>query len=380
MSEFFIRNSNSTLPQKWDSALVVPVTQSLLDDFFDSNGCKVSADHLGHKYKVIEKRTLPLPIMERVQRAVLGIFAVVFSVGLALISPSVRHLFTKQRTSIHIAELFAPDAPPPEEPKKIPEKEQPPEQPKADSPTKDDSPFYFELPPIKERSWVGDEHIQKYIMYLETQYPKLFVPPIVYTRNIEERATLKQRIIHDSCPEKVSGDTSTAKAKEKTLFPYGFNGSSGHWSLVLVDKEKRTVEHYDSLCAHALKKTLEDIAQTLSQKDPGETPYRFISATKKAVQSDGYQCGVWTVWFLEQRLENPDFDASSIDVNKMKTDILAFRNKVRDKINELSKVNNFHLVIAKDLPPGAISQRSPKKNAQPGDSTEQPLILEPETT
>ena len=116
---------------------------------------------------------------------------------------------------------------------------------------------------------------------------------------------------------------------------YPFKVNDNHWTLLYIDKEKRTVEYYDSLFQYGnyseIVATLQELTENISKKDPIKKPFQFIPKILKKLQNNGYDCGVFVVYFLEERAKNPEIDFNQRSVNEMEEIIFNYRRKL---INE----------------------------------------------
>lgn len=111
----------------------------------------------------------------------------------------------------------------------------------------------------------------------------------------------------------------------------------GHWGIVYIDRNLRTVEFYNSKYPYneepQIVEHLQRIAQQLSSADPGR-PYVFQQKLQKRLQPDTYQCGPWVCYFLENRLVNPAVDFNLLDTTEAQLMIADFRNRVLSKFIE----------------------------------------------
>jgi hypothetical protein len=73
------------------------------DRLVDGKGNKVDAQYHGRLYQIVEKRERQFSHLERLKRGLLGITAVVCSLGLALISQDVRELFSRRKETLRFA-------------------------------------------------------------------------------------------------------------------------------------------------------------------------------------------------------------------------------------------------------------------------------------
>ncbi len=95
---------------------------------------------------------------------------------------------------------------------------------------------------------------------------------------------------------------------EARYIPFYLNVNGNHWVAVLIDRELRTVEFFDSVNGYNTwwtKIRLRLLARDLSAQSPDEQPFTFVSKMNHAVQFNGYDCGVWTSKFLDERMKDP---------------------------------------------------------------------------
>lgn len=175
-------------------------------------------------------------------------------------------------------------------------------------------------------SWLTQTHLYRYISHLAKSYLQLsdFYPgsPVF----VIHRSERYQQSIDKTLLSQLADNAQKPVSEQKTVFAYPLHLSENHWGLVLVDTKKRTLEYYDSkgtysdsyydekgtLLEHskdheAIKKHFQKIAQSMSAQELG-APYRFMCKTNTCLQPDSYECGPWVLYFIEQRLKNPDID------------------------------------------------------------------------
>jgi hypothetical protein len=87
---------------------------------------------------------------------------------------------------------------------------------------------------------------------------------------------------------------------------------AGHFLTVYIDSKKRTVEYYDSMGSYLNKTNIGDQLKELAN----DLGYKYDNKTEDTVssklQEDSYACGSWTCFFLEKRLNDPDFKPNNI--------------------------------------------------------------------
>lgn len=185
-------------------------------------------------------------------------------------------------------------------------------------------PIISSPPTVKDTAWLDSLQLHYYSEFLQKTYPihlpknsKFFtISPIVRSLWTDvQKMTSKQR-----------------QKNIKEYMPFFLHLANNHWALVFIDRKLRTVEYYDSLLNYGnheeIKTELQRIAGELTQQDPGSSPYQFQCKLRKKVQQDGYQCGVWLLYFLENRLKNPQVDFNTLDVNSSQAMIAEFRRHI----------------------------------------------------
>jgi hypothetical protein len=82
---------------------------------------------------------------------------------------------------------------------------------------------------------------------------------------------------------------------------------NGHYTLVFIDRLQRQIEFYDSIPESGttehradVQQALENIRDWLEQHD--QQRYRIVRPISIRIQPDSYQCGIWDLFILEQRL------------------------------------------------------------------------------
>lgn len=188
------------------------------------------------------------------------------------------------------------------------------------------------------KKWISNIQLFHYFTCLKANYPELFLhhPKRVYVckanaskneKQIEEAILTDGHFVTEECLH-----PPWANCKEQNILAYPLNVSGNHWTLVVIDRKKRTLEYYDSKKNYGnyseIVNRLEHFAQFLSAKDPEKSPYTFISKINKTLQLDSYQCGIWVAYFLEARCKNPEVDFNLLDVAEAQEMIAAYREKM----------------------------------------------------
>lgn len=118
---------------------------------------------------------------------------------------------------------------------------------------------------------------------------------------------------------------------EKNVIFIPLHVTKNHWTLIYVNRTKRSVEYYDSKDCYGnyveITRELQEFANGYGD-DPDHPPYTFESKIKKKLQPDSYQCGVWVLYFIEKLAEDPDVDFNELDIDRAQKMIANFRKHV----------------------------------------------------
>ncbi|CCB88971.1 deubiquitinase and deneddylase ChlaDub2 [Simkania negevensis] len=196
---------------------------------------------------------------------------------------------------------------------------------------------------IDERNWLNNQHLGLYSLFLQEKYgPEVFFPFGGWTYVFPG---LTDRFFKEDSYHILDVRAKRIKSfldYKSITYPLFIGGN--HWGLLFIDREKRTVEYYDSKINYGNYEEglqgIKDVAAKFTKYDPGEKPYTYLEKIKKKLQPDGYQCGPWALYFLEHRLENPEVDFNQLDLNEAQNMIAKYRFAVRDKLLELQKNGN----------------------------------------
>ncbi len=165
---------------------------------------------------------------------------------------------------------------------------------------------------------LSNMHLGEYIQYLGRKNPKLFVPEgtdafrMCSLKEMSEAGKINDLILSRL---KAYDDTNTDPIK-KTIFAFPIRVSESHWTLLIIDREKRLIEYYDSyfpgwndgntINDASVRKHFSDFSKQLSAQEKDKQPYVFDNKIKEKLQTNTYDCGPWVLNFLEKRLENPN--------------------------------------------------------------------------
>jgi len=168
--------------------------------------------------------------------------------------------------------------------------------------------------------------IQDYFIYLSTLHP-------IQVANAPRRADLNY------VEEQLNNSDLTLSQ------PFFLNISDIHWTLLYIDHLRGNLEYYDSLKdfgEHSkIMDRLKEIAQQLTSRT-GKA-YQVLNKTTEKIQTDGYQCGVWVTYFLEKRLEDPNFDFNTLSeqppalIKDQRKKVFDQLQVIEDKLTEVNK-------------------------------------------
>lgn len=187
---------------------------------------------------------------------------------------------------------------------------------------------------IRGKKWLDNLHINAFICEVMDEYPKLFRSTTYFVAFNFDVDNGKEHFF-DKVIKRFN--ESDAKDLKENIFAYPLLVSDDHYTLVIVDQGKKTVEYYDSKSNYGnhehVVSCLSELAGKLSESDKNSNkPYTFVKKITTSLQPDSYQCGVWACYFLEQRLKKPDFDFNQLNVAKVQKQIASFRLYVMDKL------------------------------------------------
>lgn len=172
---------------------------------------------------------------------------------------------------------------------------------------------------------VSDFQIANYMMYLSTKHYNFGYFHLSVTPNNLEKKFFDSNLF--DLPENRSFESSDLAICIKL---------EDHWTLVYVDRERHTIEYYDSLFHYPGYKevmlALTAIKKKLSKNGP---PFSIIPKINTPLQSLlELDCGLYVAYFLENRLENPDINFDDPSKINMKT----YRQHFQNTLNALDKV------------------------------------------
>lgn len=177
---------------------------------------------------------------------------------------------------------------------------------------------------ISGNTRVWDYQIAEYMMYLSTKhynfgYFHLSITPDNLEKDFFDSTSF-------NLPENRSFENSDLAICIKL---------EDHWTLVYVDRERHTIEYYDSLFQYAGYKkiiiALTAIGEKLSENGPA---FSIIPKINEPLQSRfSLDCGLYVAYFLEERLKNPDVNFNALSNIDMK----AYRQHFQDALVTMNK-------------------------------------------
>lgn len=357
MSSFRIVN-NAQEPKSFTLFTDKPAFKSK-NRIVDLNGNAVSAEYNGSRYTIIAKRERHLSLNEKVKRVCLAILATIFSLGFALISKSIRELFTVTKESIRFGIATQ----------------------KTNRILKNDGNKFLVPNPsqtihsqqipnhidIRGTIWLNQRHLYSYIDLLHKKYPNLYSPVLAslklnffhskymnmastgtYSYNEHAQTFTTVFLPCRSMLEDIQAAIKSDKSKKIDYLAYPLHVTGNHWALVFIDRRKRTVEYYDSMMTYGnhneIITALQQLATNISTDNPKQ-PYQLIQKINKRLQPPGsLQCGPWMLYFLENRVHNPDVDFNQLDIKQAQPMIAKYRLCVQKDLLERSCLRDVEVI------------------------------------
>lgn len=171
----------------------------------------------------------------------------------------------------------------------------------------------------RETEWLWSNQISSYYTDLQKQYPDILERHYaIYTTPQALRNFVSMHI-----------EDPIETGRRKSI-PILMIVSGNHWVLVYIDHQRKTVEYFDSKSTYGnqalVQNSLQETANYLNASVGGS--YQVIRKVNRSLQPDGYQCGVWAMYFLKQRVENPSLNFDTLDHAQMQSVIRKFREDV----------------------------------------------------
>ncbi len=167
----------------------------------------------------------------------------------------------------------------------------------------------------------------------EMKYLKQTILDIAQKRqNSTEYCTLEDCDCKDSCLNRLEDIYGTKEIQNYTSAALPMNITNSHWVLVFADFQKKTIEYYDSLLNYGPHKKIASEFTELAN----QIGFDFICKMTTKIQQDSYQCGPWTLYFLEERLKNPQVDFNKLEIKEAQKMIANYRNHIFETNNSQS--------------------------------------------
>ncbi len=182
-----------------------------------------------------------------------------------------------------------------------------------------------------ERIWLDNWFLSQYANYLREEGCNLKCLPCVFGQRCK-------RTGKDYMRKDILEVLKSLSSTEVLAIPLLISGN--HYVLLFIDPIIRTVEYYDSkknYGPHAeIVAYLEDFTRQLTDND-SDKPYKFICKIDKELQLDCYQCAPWTLYFLEERLKDPNVDFNQLQIKESQKMIADYRAVIMSRVKDWSR-------------------------------------------
>lgn len=183
---------------------------------------------------------------------------------------------------------------------------------------------------IRGAKWLNNRHLFEYWRHLSKTHPQLVISTFHTTTK-----TMLPQIERDFLKLKkenflaYTSPTTAATTAIKTILAYPVHVMGNHWTLLYIDIKNRTISYFDSKKTYGnyekIMATITALASKLSHLEPSKDPFVVKAKITTSLQPDGYQCGPWTLFFLENLLKNPNVDFNSLNVDAAQAMIAKYR-------------------------------------------------------
>ncbi len=132
--------------------------------------------------------------------------------------------------------------------------------------------------------------------------------------------------------EEVVGSLPLDITEGPRIYGHALSVNDNHQTGFIIDMDHHTVEYFNSFGGdRTVEKDLKALAQALGKKYGVAFQYHHRTA-KVGLQSNGYDCGIWTPKLIEERVKQGiDFDPATLK----KFDIASYRDEVYAKVHRL---------------------------------------------
>jgi|GEM_PF-5528310 len=338
------------------------VKEYRIGEFYDENKERiVQSDHQGRKYRLI-KYTRETPALHKIGYLLLAIF----TLGLCLKAKPIRNALIKgietKRFGISVQPFLELPSVPNQSLESSPYLDLAPktfvdkifasdlytqaEKDKLISVA--ESVYDDQGKPISPTSWAWSTTTKDYLDALANKHPQFRTLPIVEEQIVDKE--FDQAKI-DTVLEVLPKDL-TNLSHRPSIFGHAIQVSGNHRTAFIIDLEHGRVEYYNSFGSDSsLRKALTQVAECLTRKYGKNFSYHHKTAGTN-LQTEGYNCGIWTCKFIKERIEKGvDYIPKSVEKTEMAEYRTSVFNKVfkykfygqigRDRLNEHLK--NEHL-------------------------------------
>ena len=197
-----------------------------------------------------------------------------------------------------------------------------------------------------EHGWLEAQTIYLYMQFLVSpHYPQNTLPQT--SCPLGHGMAKKARIL--CCPisslmkniQMLNQETLNYK---KVNCPFVIHVTGNHWTLVYINRSKRTIEYYDSKINYGgseypkIVNELTRIAAVLTEEEPGVKPFKLELKITTVLQPDSFQCGIWVLYFLDKIFNNPNLDFNNlIEPEKI---IAKYRIEVINRISQMLDIED----------------------------------------
>lgn len=189
-------------------------------------------------------------------------------------------------------------------------------------------------------SWFRSQDINPYLNHLNQSHPNVF-----FLMRGQEIEPFKQTVLdiaqkrqgsteycalegcdcfNSPCLNCLEDKYGTKNIEKYHTVAFPMNIKNSHWVLTFVDFEKKTIEYYDSLLNYGPHTQIVEEFTELAKR----IGFNFVCKITQKIQHDGYQCGPWTCYFLEERLKNPEVDFNKLNIKESQLMIADYRKHI----------------------------------------------------
>lgn len=168
---------------------------------------------------------------------------------------------------------------------------------------------------LNSNDWLDNSIMNSYMNLLQRDHSDVFAMDVYFYVQLDARLDYAriEDIVEDKEMLSKHPDSSKLKRLRMILVPALINGY--HWTLVVVEPNRRLVTFYDSLGS----KTTTIAAQVRSYFarlfGESESAWRIVIASNIPRQTNGYDCGVFVLKFADNLINKRSLTFSQTDVS-----------------------------------------------------------------